>query len=154
LGEVNFLHSETHNNGMLVGFESICGYLEISSGRVGQFFSESYCVGFCPLAKMPSKNHFRVAFNRGEDPTIAYGFIFNAHCVLCFLLHFNILPLLIALNLRNAKPFYTIMHKRLATLASEREKIQDGSKMNASDARGRSKRATLNQMHQHTQGFI
>ena len=154
LCEVNALRSETQDNRVLIGFESVCCDLEVSLSGAGQFVSELNCVGFGSFAKVPSQDQFAIALNRSEDPTITNAFIFKSFPTLGLLLHSDVLPLLITLDLSNTNAFNTIIHKILAPLARKGDEVQNRSNVNASNSRCAAKRAAFYQVLQHRQRFV
>lgn len=154
LREVNALNTQAQDNSILIGLKSIGRNLEITlSGRC-DLLRESYRVPLGTTAKVPSEDQFTVALNSNERPGIAKGDFIFALCSLRLFLHADVSPKLIALHVFDPQTMDTFVHQAFAPLASKREKIQNGSRVNPSDAGSRADAATLYQVLQNSDGFF
>lgn len=154
LREVNTLRSETQNDGMLIRLEPICGHLETALSCVCQFIGEDDRIGFRSLSKMPCEHHLAIALDCREHPAITNGVAFYTLAGFGALLHSDILPLLVTLNFRDAKTLDASIHEALAPLTGQRQKIKNGSNVNAGDSGRAADRAAFDQMLNHRERFV
>jgi hypothetical protein len=148
------LRSQAENNGIPVRRESVRSDLETALSCGGQLFRKGYSISFRASAQVPSEHQLTVAFDGNKRVGITNRDFISPLFDFSLFLHSDVSPKLITLDVLDSHTVDAFVHQLLAFLARKGEKIQNGSRVNASYAGSGADGATLDQVLQNAHSFF